>query len=96
MFGTNVVVKLDLFHAIQCITKTLRKKHELFQSYIQELRLVFRSKGDCEISRLSSTPIKSIIQQNLDNFVSKWKDVADTKGEKLFKQETLTAIYKEP
>ena len=79
IFGSNVAVKLDLFHAVQRITKTLPKKHELFQSCIQELRLVFCSKGDCEISRLSNTPNKSIIQQNLDNFASKWKDVADMK-----------------
>ena len=59
---------------------------------MQELRLVFCSKGDCEISRLSNTPNKSIIQQNLVNFASKWNDVADTKDEKLFKRETLTAI----
>lgn len=92
IFGSNVMVKLDLFHAVQRITKTLPKKHALYKNCTQELRLVFRCKGDCEITRLSSTPSAAIIQENLDNFVIKWKDVTDLKGENLFKPETLSAI----
>ena len=92
VFGSNVVVKLDLFHAVQRITKTLPKKHSLYKNCRQELRLVFRCKGDCEMTRLSSTPSAAIIQENLDNFVIKWKDATDLKGENLFKPETLSAI----
>lgn len=86
------MIKLDLFHAIQRTTKTLPKKHDLFQSCLQELRLVFCCKGDCKITRLSNTPNTSIIQENLDSFEGKWKHVTDMKGEKLFKQETLIVI----
>ena len=91
LFGYNITVKLDLFHAIQRITKTLSKKHSLFQQCIQDLRLVFRCKGDYEISRLSNTPSIEIIQKNMENFVTKWDKMTDVNGEKLFKP-TISAI----
>ena len=91
MFGKNVSVKLDLFHAIQRITKTISKKHPYFYSCIQDLRLVFRSKGDCEERRLFATPCINEIHQNLKSFIDKWKDKAED-GIKVFKPETLKAI----
>ena len=91
-FGCNVMVKLDLFHGIQRITKTLSKKHSLFQQCVQDLRLVFRHKGDCEISRFSNTPSIEIIQKNMENFVTKWDKMTDVNGEKLFKSQTISAI----
>jgi len=90
-FGKNVSVKLDLFHAIQRITKTFSKKHPSFYSCIQDLRLVFRMKGDSEEKRLSSTPCTNEIYQNFANFVDKWKDT-ENGGIKLFKPETLKAV----
>ena len=92
IFGYNITVKLDLFHAIQRITKTLSKKHSHYHQCIQDLRLVFRCKGDYEISRLSNTPSIEIIQKNMENFVLKWEKITDVSGEKLFKPQTISAV----
>ena len=69
----RVSVKLNLFHAIQRITKTLSKKHSHNQQFIQDLRLVFQCTGDYEISRLFNTPSIEIIQKNMENFVTNWE-----------------------
>ena len=89
IFGYNITVKLDLFHAIQRITKTLSKKHSHYQQCIRDLRFVFRCKGDYEISRLSNTPSIEVILKNMENFVTKWDEMT---GEKLFKPQTIIAI----
>jgi len=90
IFGKDIVVKLDLFHAVQRITKTLPKKHKYFSQCVQDLRLVFRTKGDCEEKRISNTPSPTVIHQNLIAFVKKWKD-ATREGVKIFKPETIKA-----
>ena len=91
IFGIHVSVKLDLFHAVQRITKTISKKHPYFNSCIQDLRLVFRRKGDCEEKRLSHTSCSDEIGSNLDSFVEKWKNAAKD-GNQLFKTDTIKAI----
>ena len=98
VFGYNITIKLDLFHAIQQITKTLSKKHSHYQQCIQDLRRVFRCKGDFEITRLSNTPSIEIIHKNMEDFVTKWDKITDVIGEKLFKPHTTIAIenLKEP
>lgn len=37
LFGENICVKLDPFHVIQKITKTISKKHPYFHSCVQDL-----------------------------------------------------------
>lgn len=86
VFGPNVSVKLDLFHAVQRITKTLSRKHALANQCIQELRLVFRCDGDSGVNRLSATPSPDTIHAKLTTFTAKWSDVIDEKGVKMFKQ----------
>ena len=56
VFGSRVSVKLDLFHATQRITRTLRKRHPLTQQCMEDLRLVFREDGDSGVKRMSATP----------------------------------------
>ena len=56
VFGLNVSVKLDLFHAVQRKTRTLSKKHTLTQCCTHELCLVFRCDGDSGKKRVSATP----------------------------------------
>ena len=43
VFGSDVTVKLDLFHAVQRITNTLPKKNLLTK---ERIKLVFRKDGD--------------------------------------------------
>ena len=92
VFGNNVSVKLDLFHAIQRITKTLPKKHVHTLQCLQDLRLVFRCDGDSGEKRLSTTPSPEKILQNLKEFIQKWQYVVDYNNFKLFNHETVAAI----
>lgn len=93
VFGQSVLVKLDLFHAVQRITRTLPKRNPRFHQCLQQLRNVFRDKGDVGERRTAHTPPPDIILQNLDVFCSTWRDAADTHGNKLFTSgKTETAV----
>lgn len=93
LLGSNVSVKLDLFHAVQRTTRTLSRKHALTRQCMEDFRLVFRCDGDSGINRLSATPSPDQISSKLDVFVAKWKDASDSKGTKLFKAETLASLH---
>ena len=90
--GCSVIVKLDLFHAVQRITRTLSKKQAFTQKCMQDLRLAFRCDGDSGESRLMYTPPPDIILTKFKTFIAKWKDVVDENGVKVFKSETFTAL----
>lgn len=80
VFGNETIVKLDLFHAVQRITKTIPKKHPRFHDCIRDLRLVFRRPGDVDKKRQAHTAPKILIASNLLSFREKWKDVTDELG----------------
>lgn len=92
VFGEDVSVKLDLFHATQRVTRTLRKLNDQFYNCVQDLRLVFRQDGDSARKRLCDTPDSSILMHHMDEFEKRWKDVRDSKGNTVFTSETTTAI----
>ena len=83
IFGDEITVYLDIFHAIQRLTKAMPKRHPLFNFCISDLKLVFRSPTDIGKTRQSSTPDSGEIMQNLDDFVKKWSN-CDYKGWRLF------------
>ena len=80
VFGDNVEVKLDLFHAVQRVTKTI-PKHGKQDSVIKMIRrrmtneftMIFRDPSDHGPSRTMNTPSISKILQQLDNFLLKWE-----------------------
>ena len=78
VFGTNVCIHLDLFHAVQRITRTLSKRHTNYYPCISELKLVFREIGDIGLERKLSTPSPQILTDNIDKFASKWSTVTDS------------------
>ena len=92
VFGKTVSVKLDLFHAVQRISKTLRKRHPYRLQCLQDLQIVFRCDGDSGETRLSTTPSSEKISLNFENFIKKWHNVADHNGVKLFNSDTDVAI----
>ena len=92
VFGPHVSVKLDLFHAVQRITRTLPKRHPLIGLCTQELRLVFRKDGDTGEKRMYATPAPSLILENLDAFVTKWRHIQDREGKTVFTSDTFTAV----
>ena len=90
--GNEVEVKLDLFHAMQRITRTLPKKHQLYGKCIKDLSLVFRNNGDTEQVRYSSTPCPSVILKNIEEFIEKWKDTEDGTVQGMISTATLKAV----
>ncbi len=73
IMGSNILVKLDLFHAVQRITRTISKKHPYFYQCMTDLKLVFRQPDDIGSIRRLSTPDPNVISSNLDSFVRKWE-----------------------
>ena len=72
VFGTNVFIHLDLFHAVQRMIKTLSNRHTNYYPCISELKLVFRELGDIGLECKLSTPSSQILTDNIDKFASKW------------------------
>ena len=80
VFGAEQEVKLDLFHAVQCITSTLRKGTEVSKKFVNEFGLVFRNNADLGQTRNMPTPPPNIIEENVNNFEQRWKDVLTSPG----------------
>ena len=76
VFGLETNVKLDLFHAIQRITKTLSRKHPMYHQCLFSLRQVFREFGDSGEHRITETPSTETLMQKLSDFCSKWNTTA--------------------
>jgi len=90
--GPNIVVKLDLFHAVQRITKTLPKRHPFFHQCVDELKLVFRQPNDLGRKRTAPTPDAECISKNIDDFVKKWDKCLHQEW-KLVQDKTLHEVY---
>ena len=93
VFGPHISVKLDLFHAVQRITKTIPKKHVHTSQFLKELSLVFRSDGDCGDKRQFPTPSAEKLLTNLDKFMTKWQQ-NDHEKATIFKPETVSALQR--
>ena len=92
VFGEETVIKLDLFHAVQRITKTMKKRHPEYHNCVGDLRLVFRKDGDVSQERQSHTAPKDVIASKLASFSRKWKDVTDAFGNRILTTSSLQAI----
>ena len=46
VFGPETTVKLDVFHAVQRMTRTIHQRHSLFHECVSKFRNVFREDGD--------------------------------------------------
>ena len=71
----GVEVKLDLFHAVQRITKTLRKADPLANAFMREFSQIFRQDDDQGSTRLKDTPDKEQLEKNLNSLVERWVNV---------------------
>ena len=89
VFGGHVIVKLDLFHAVQCITRTFSRRDPYYSAIISELRMVFRMSGDIGKTRSMPTPQPHIIYQNLHLFLGRWQQVAKFRNTTLKEIENL-------
>ena len=76
----NVSVKLDLFHAVQRITKKVSKRSRIFAELCKDYSLVFRDQRDQTNERKLSTPAPEEILRNLKNFITKRGSVKNSSG----------------
>lgn len=83
IFGPNIQVYLDIFHAVQRVTKVIPKRHPLYSTCVNDLKMVFRSPGDIGQQRQSLTPDSAQLLKNMDDFVKKWYH-CEYNGWKLF------------
>lgn len=68
----EVEVKLDLFHAVQRVTKVIPKGSEFSKRFAKDFGMIFRQNGDCgEVCKMS-TPSPPVLLENLDNFRKRW------------------------
>ena len=92
VFGEAIVVKLDLFHAVQRVTRTVPKRHPLANLLYRELRVVFRAEGDSGEQRKLATPSPEVLLSNINSFVGKWKNIKDDADRAIFTPQTEVAI----
>lgn len=76
VYGAEMVVKLDLFHAVQRVVKCIPKRHPYAYRCCQAFRLVFRDPSDTGEKRSLQTPSPEVMLENIDNFSKTWKDIS--------------------
>ena len=76
IFGQQLKVFLDVFHALQRVTKKIPKRHPYHTECLQSLRLVFRNPADQGDCRTMATPSALQLKSQLLAFKSKWKDIS--------------------
>lgn len=72
-FGETVSIKLDIFHAVQRITRVLSKRHPLYGQIMKDIKLLFRDPKDTGKERTLPTPTSDVLRQTLDAFIMKWQ-----------------------
>ena len=80
IFGNDVLVKLDLFHAVQRITRSMSKHHPLFMSCVHDFRMSLRDPVDLGKRRTMHTPDIAVINRNIEQFMSVWSRACGTTG----------------
>lgn len=94
IFGNQVMIKLDIFHAVQRITKKVSKRHTLFHDFISSLKLVFRNPTDLGTNREQSTPDPTTLENNMNVFVKRWNGVKSDDGNVILTTAVLQEINK--
>ena len=69
----GVKVKLDLFHGVQRVTRSIPKGTEFAKRFSKEFGQIFRSNGDLGDRRTLPTPHPKILDKNLNNYLKRWK-----------------------
>lgn len=74
VFGEELKVKLDIFHAVKRISDKIPKRHHLRRECMSQWSLVFRDRTDQGEKRSKATPSPAVLESNLDEFLQRWKD----------------------
>ena len=72
IFGHDVVVKLDLFHAVQRVSRAMRKQHTLYLPCIRDFKMTLRNSVDRGKCRAKHTPDSDVINRNIEQFMNTW------------------------
>ena len=75
VFGRDLCVRLDVFHAVKRISDKIPKRHPLRCDCMKDLSKVFRDPTDRGEERLVDTPSPSILSTQLETFLRKWEKV---------------------
>ena len=75
VFGSEMEVKLDLFHAVQRVVRCIPKQHPFAYHCCQAFRLVVRDPSDSRERRVLLTPSKQVILEKIAKFLNIWKDI---------------------
>ena len=73
LFGDDIIVNLDIFHATQRIIKPMPKRHPLYTHCKSDITMIFRDPKDRGTKREMTTPDSAILLNNLQQFRKKWK-----------------------
>ena len=76
VFGNQLKVKLDVFHAVQRITRVIPKRHPYHKECMQSLTFVFRQPSDHGIKRSKPTPTPLVLRRNLESFQKQWENIS--------------------
>ncbi len=76
IFGPQLRVCLDIFHAVQRITKAIPKRHPYHKHCLQSLTFVFRDPSDQGLNRNKPTPPPHILRENMRKFQTQWEGVS--------------------
>ena len=76
----NVPVKLELFHAVQRMLKTIPKHSTMYAQIAKDYPMVFRDPLDIGLERRLPTPTKEVLVANLEKFKNKWTHVKYLNG----------------
>ena len=88
IFSSKTAVKLDVFHAVQRVTRAMSKKHMFFHTCVKDLRMIFRHPTDIGMKRALDTPEPHHMLQNMYNFVAKWRNM-QSNGHKILTDKVL-------
>ena len=78
IFGEHVRVFLDLFHAIQRITKSVGKRFPGYKEFCKDVKHCFRQRQDMvKKQRTMATPPAQEIIDNLDKLLDKWPQLSE-------------------
>ena len=90
----NVLVKLDMLHAIQRVTSKVPKgkRQYLSSSFINYFKMIFRADADQGEIKEMDTPDEQTIMSNLECPTERWKDVNYDNGEAVLNGNVLHEI----
>ena len=76
IFGSQLKVYMDIFHAVQRISKKMSKRHPYHQDCLKALQLVFRDPSVQGPERIKPILPPHILRKQLINFQTTWEPIS--------------------